>query len=46
VWTLREGAPVAIAVTVGATDGRMTQVITGDLQPGMEVLTDTLAAAP
>jgi HlyD family secretion protein len=44
VWILRNGAPLAIPVTVGATDGRMTQVLAGDLQPGMEVLTDTLQA--
>jgi hypothetical protein len=25
---------------VGATDGRMTQVVAGDVQPGLEVLTD------
>jgi HlyD family secretion protein len=40
VWILRERVPVAIAVTVGATDGRMTQVVSGDLKPGMDVLTD------
>jgi HlyD family secretion protein len=44
VWILREGTPAAVAVTVGATDGRMTQVVSGDLQPGAEVLTDTIAA--
>ncbi|MBI4195604.1 MAG: efflux RND transporter periplasmic adaptor subunit [Betaproteobacteria bacterium] len=45
VWTLRDGRPVAIPVTVGATDGRMTQIITGDVQPGLEILTDTLRGA-
>jgi HlyD family secretion protein len=40
LWTLRDGMPVAIPVTVGATDGRMTQVVAGDVQPGLEVLTD------
>ncbi len=44
VWILRNGVPFAIAVTVGASDGRMTQVVEGDLQPGIEVLIDTLQA--
>jgi HlyD family secretion protein len=45
VWILKEDAPVAIAVVVGATDGRMTQIVGGEVQPGLEVLTDTLQAA-
>lgn len=45
VWTLQDGNPVAIAVTVGATDGRMTQIVAGEVQPGLDVLTDTLSAA-
>jgi HlyD family secretion protein len=40
LWTLRNGTAVAIPVTVGATDGRMTQIVGGDVQPGLEVLTD------
>ena len=45
VWTLREGQPVAIAVKVGATDGRMTQVVAGELAAGLEVLTDAIQPA-
>jgi HlyD family secretion protein len=40
VWSLREGTPVAIPVKVGATDGRMTEVLGGELTPGLEVLID------
>jgi HlyD family secretion protein len=40
IWTLRNGEPVPIAVTVGATDGRMTQIVAGEVEPGLEVLTD------
>jgi len=40
VWTLRDGQPVAITIQVGATDGQMTQVLSGDVQPGMALLTD------
>jgi multidrug efflux pump subunit AcrA (membrane-fusion protein) len=31
-------------VTVGATDGRMTEVTGGELQPGMQVVTASLGA--
>jgi HlyD family secretion protein len=44
IWTLQDGKPVAIPVTVGATDGRMTQVVAGAVQPGLEVLTDVQQA--
>jgi len=42
VWTLRDGRPAPIPVTVGATDGRMTQIVAGDVKPGLEVIIDTL----
>jgi HlyD family secretion protein len=42
LWILKDGAPAAVPVVVGATDGRMTQVVGGEVQPGLEVLTDTL----
>jgi HlyD family secretion protein len=44
VWVLREGAPVAVAVTPGISDGRMTEITGGDLQAGMLVITDQKAA--
>jgi HlyD family secretion protein len=45
VWILKDDAPVAVPVVVGATDGRMTQIVGGEVQPGLEVLTDTLQPA-
>jgi HlyD family secretion protein len=39
VWVLRDGTPTAIPVTVGASDSRMTEVVAGEVQPGLEVLT-------
>jgi len=42
VWTLRDGQPLAIPVTVGATDGIMTEMLTGDLKPGMAVVIDSV----
>ena len=47
VWVLRDGAPVAVAVTPGISDGRMTEIVAGDLQPGMAVITgQKIATAP
>lgn len=40
VWVLRDGAAVAVAVTPGSSDGRMTEVLDGELQAGMLVITD------
>jgi len=42
VWVLRDGAPVAIPVTPGATDGRFTEIVKGELVPGTAVLTDVV----
>jgi HlyD family secretion protein len=48
VWVLRDGVAVAMAIKPGISDGRMTEVSGGDLQAGMQVITDQRAtgAAP
>ncbi len=40
VWVLRDGQAVAVAVTPGISDDRMTEITGGDLQAGMLVITD------
>jgi HlyD family secretion protein len=40
VWTLRNGEPVAIPVKVGASDGRMTEVLGGDIKAGTPLIVD------
>jgi HlyD family secretion protein len=40
VWVLRDGSAVAIAVTPGISDGHLTEIVGGDLQAGMLVITD------
>ncbi len=40
VWILREGVPTAVAVKSGATDGTLTEILDGSLEPGIEVLVD------
>ena len=43
LWVLRDGAAVPITVTTGVSDGRVTEVSAGELQPGMAVITDQSA---
>jgi HlyD family secretion protein len=45
VWVLRGGQAVAVTVVPGISDGRMTEIIGGDLQAGMQVITDQKTAA-
>jgi len=45
VWVLRDGMAVAVAVTPGISDGRLTEITAGDLQPGMLVITDQKTVA-
>ena len=42
---LRDGAPVAVAITPGISDGHMTEITGGDLAAGMRVITDQKSAA-
>lgn len=45
VWVLENGKPVARDLKIGRSDGRNTEIISGDLKPGERVITD-LAAVP
>ena len=45
VWVLQDGAPVAVNVTPGISDGRMTEITGGDLKEGMAVITDQRTSA-
>ena len=45
VWVLKDGQPQAVPVTPGVSDGRLTEVTAGGLQPGMEVIVDQTAKA-
>ncbi|HEX6006449.1 MAG TPA: efflux RND transporter periplasmic adaptor subunit, partial [Burkholderiales bacterium] len=44
VWVLRDGTPTPIAVTAGPTDGRMTELTGGEVQEGMQVITEAYSA--
>ena len=46
VWTLRDGRLTAIAITKGTSDGVKTEVTAGEVEPGMELVTDTETITP
>ena len=41
VWILKDNHPAPVAITTGSTDGNMTQVTGGDLNPEMNIITGT-----
>jgi HlyD family secretion protein len=41
VWILKNGKPVAVPVKTGLSNGRQTEILEGELQPGMQVITET-----
>ena len=45
IWLLKEGVAEPLQVTVGISDGRMTEVTSDQLQEGMQVITDQRSAA-
>jgi HlyD family secretion protein len=45
VWTVRESQLVAIPVTVGATDGIRTEITSGEVEPGMALVVDTMSGS-
>ena len=44
VYVLEAGKPRAVAIRTGVSNGTMTEVLSGDLKPGMQVITGKLAA--
>jgi HlyD family secretion protein len=46
VWIVRNGELEAIPVTTGATDGVMTEVTAGRVEPGMAVVVDRVNTKP
>lgn len=43
VWVLRYGQLIAIPVTTGSTDGVLTEVISGDIEPGMALIVNAVS---
>lgn len=44
VWVLRDGAPVAVPVAIGATDGRRTEILRGEISPDQPIIVDATTA--
>ncbi len=44
IWVLRNGEAVSVTVMAGVTDGKMTEVTSGDLKVGDRVIVDAVAA--
>jgi HlyD family secretion protein len=42
LWVLRNGQPVAVPVTVGITNGQLTEILGGDLHEGDQVITEAV----
>lgn len=43
VWRIEAGEPVRVAIRTGATDGTLTEVLEGDVIPGMELIVDAVS---
>ena len=43
VWVLRDGQPEPVIVTIGATNGIVTEIVKGELPPGAAVIVDRAA---
>ena len=39
VWVLKDNAPQSLNITTGASDGKMTEVVKGELEPGALLIT-------
>lgn len=44
VWVLRDDVPVEVSVSTGATDGRNTQILSGEITEGDRVILDAVTA--
>lgn len=46
VWVLSHGQPTAVTITVGASNGRVTELASGNLEPGTPVITGSSGGTP
>ncbi|ABA88072.1 efflux pump, RND family, membrane fusion protein [Syntrophotalea carbinolica DSM 2380] len=46
VWVLRDGQAAPVQVKTGASNGRVTEILDGELQVGMDVITETVSMQP
>ena len=41
IWILKDNKLVAVKITIGATDGHMTEVVKGNIEPALPLVVDT-----
>ncbi|MFA5940385.1 MAG: efflux RND transporter periplasmic adaptor subunit [Sinimarinibacterium sp.] len=46
VWVLRSGEAVAVQVRTGASNGRVTEIVGGEIEAGMAVITEAAITPP
>lgn len=46
VWVLRDGEPAQVKIVIGASDGKRTEVQSGDIQAGQAVIVDQTTSKP
>jgi HlyD family secretion protein len=44
VWVVRDGKPQPIQVTLGPTDGKLTEIKSGQVTPGMPLIVEASKA--
>lgn len=44
VWILRDNKPLAVPVTTGVTSGMMTEILTGEIAPGAELIVEAVSS--
>ena len=44
LWILKDGRPASLGVHTGATNGRVTEIVSGELTAGMAVITEATGA--
>ena len=43
IWILKDGQPVPVSVMTGVTDGVNTEIVNGDVEPGMPLVVDAIS---
>jgi HlyD family secretion protein len=44
VWILENNTPLSVPVTIGSTNGTMTEILSGNIKSGILVITDTVSS--
>jgi len=39
VWILKDGVPIPVIVKIGLNDGNNTEILSGNIEPGMQIIT-------